>query len=339
MPNILVTGGAGFIGSHVCKALAKRGFVPVVYDNLSRGHQSAVKWGPLEIGDIADAARLRTLIEKYRPQALMHFAAYINVGESVANPMLYYINNAAGSATLLRAVLDVKALPVVFSSTAAVYGMPHGVPISEEHSLRPINPYGWSKLFVEQMLADAGIANGLLWIALRYFNAAGADPDGEIGEAHDPETHLIPLVIAAALNGTAIHVYGADYETPDGTCLRDYVHVTDIADAHVRALDHLLAGGKSCALNLANSRGYSVREVIAAAERVCGRAISVTIAPRRIGDAPKLVGSFERARETLGWIPLRSDLDVQIRDAWNWFSGNRGRSTSSFHAGSPSAAQ
>lgn len=320
--HILVTGGAGFIGSHVCKALAKRGFVPVVYDNLSRGHRHAVKWGPLEVGDIADGARLRAALEKYRPAAVMHFAAYINVGESVRQPLLYYRNNTAGTAALLQTLLDAGPMPVVFSSTAAVYGMPKTTPIPEDHPLLPINPYGWSKRVVEQMLVDAGVSHQLPWIALRYFNAAGADPDGEIGEEHDPETHLIPLVIKAALSGTAIQVYGTDYDTPDGTCIRDYVHVMDIADAHVKALDYLLARGESCSLNLANARGYSVNEVIAAAERVCGRSIAVNTTPRRPGDPAVLVGAANRAQSTLGWKPAHSDLEIQIRDAWNWFKAH-----------------
>jgi UDP-arabinose 4-epimerase len=317
--NILVTGGAGFIGSHVCKVLARRKLVPVVYDNLSRGHRSAVKWGPLEVGEIADTQRVREVLDKYQPAAVMHFAAYINVGESVQKPVLYYYNNVAATASLLQTLVDYKPIPFVFSSTAAVYGMPEKVPIPEDHPLRPINPYGWSKLFVEMMLADAGLAHKLPWIALRYFNAAGSDPDGEIGEQHDPETHLIPLVIKAALGKTAIQVFGTDYATTDGTCIRDYIHVMDIADAHVRALDHLLAGGESCALNLANAQGFSVKEVISAAERVCGQQIKVQTTARRPGDPAVLIGAADRAHSLLGWKPARSDLGLQIADAWNWF--------------------
>jgi UDP-arabinose 4-epimerase len=317
--NILVTGGAGFIGSHVCKVLARRKLVPVVYDNLSRGHRSAVKWGPLEVGEIADAQRLREVLDKYQPAAVMHFAAYINVGESVQKPVLYYYNNVAATASLLQTLIDYKPIPFVFSSTAAVYGMPEKVPIPEDHPLQPINPYGWSKLFVETMLADAGRAHKLPWIALRYFNAAGSDPDGEIGEQHDPETHLIPLVIKAALGKTAIQVFGTDYATTDGTCIRDYIHVMDIADAHARALDHLLAGGESCALNLANARGFSVKEVISAAERVCGQQIKVQTTARRPGDPAVLIGAADRAHTLLGWKPARSDLGLQIADAWNWY--------------------
>jgi UDP-arabinose 4-epimerase len=318
--NILVTGGAGYVGSHACKALAAKGYVPITYDNLSRGNLWAVKWGPLEKGELADVQQVQAVLEKYRPIALMHFAAYAYVGESVEQPLLYYGNNFAGTAALLRAVVNYGCIPIVFSSTCATYGVPECVPISEDHPQRPINPYGHSKLFVERMLADLNVACGLPWIALRYFNAAGADPDGQIGEAHDPETHLIPLVLAAARTGVTVRIFGDDYETPDGTCIRDYIHVCDIADAHVRALDHLRTGGRSCALNLANERGYSVKEVIAAAEKVGGRSISSEIAPRRTGDPPILIGDASRAHALLSWSPARSSLEIQIRDAWNWMS-------------------
>ena len=316
--KILVTGGAGYIGSHACKALAKKGFEPVTYDNLSRGNRWAVKWGPFEEGEIADEARLRRVLDIYQPVAVMHFAAYAYVGESVEKPALYHQNNTAGSAALLRAVVAWRIIPVVFSSTCATYGIPERIPIPEEHPQRPINPYGISKLAVERMLTDFDADHGLRSISLRYFNAAGADPEGEIGEAHDPEPHLIPRVLAAVRDGTAVTVYGDDYDTPDGTCIRDYIHVADIADAHVRALDYLLSGGLSCALNLANSRGYSVKDVIETAQRVCGRPIRVERAPRRPGDPAVLIGSAERARALLGWRPSRSALEMQIADAWNW---------------------
>jgi UDP-glucose-4-epimerase GalE len=262
--------------------------------------------------------QVQALLEKYRPAALMHFAAYAYVGESVGQPLLYYRNNFAGTAALLRAVVDYGCIPVVFSSSCATYGIPECVPIAEDHPQRPINPYGHSKLFVERMLADLNVAYGLPWVALRYFNAAGADPDGEIGEAHNPETHLIPLVLAAAHAGVTVRIFGNDYETPDGTCIRDYIHVDDIADAHVRALDYLRNGGKSCALNLANERGYSVKEVIEVAEKVCGRSIMSEIAPRRAGDPPILIGDASRVHALLSWFPTRSNLKTQIRDAWNW---------------------
>jgi UDP-arabinose 4-epimerase len=317
--RIIVTGGAGFIGSHACKALAKSGYLPVTYDNLSRGHREAVKWGPLEVGDVADKNRLREVLEKYQPLAILHFAAFAYVGESAERPLAYYHNNVGGSIALLQTALDFKPIPIVFSSTCATYGLPDEIPIREDHPQRPINPYGFSKLMVERVLADAGSVHRLPWVALRYFNAAGADPDREIGEDHDPETHLIPLVINAARTGVPLRIFGNDYDTPDGTCIRDYVHVMDIADAHVRALRYLLDGGESCVLNLANARGYSVKEVIATAENVCRRAIPVEIAVRRAGDPPILVGSAERAHATLGWAPKRSELAHQINDAWRWF--------------------
>lgn len=316
--KILVTGGAGYIGSHACKALAAGGFEPVTYDNLSRGNRWAVKWGPLEIGDISDERRLREVIERHQPAAVIHFAAFAYVGESVENPNLYYHNNVCGSATLLRTITRSKSIPVVFSSTCATYGIPDKNPISEDHPQHPINPYGFSKLVVERILADLDQAYGLRSVSLRYFNAAGADPDGEIGEAHDPETHLIPLVLAAARDETAITIFGNDYDTADGTCIRDYIHVVDLATAHVKALEYLLGGGKRCAVNLANSRGYSVLEVIEAAQRICGRSIKVKNAPRRAGDPAVLIGSAERARAMLGWVPARSALELQMADAWNW---------------------
>ena len=318
--RILVTGGAGYIGSHTCKALAAKGFEPIVYDNLSRGNRWAVKWGPLEEGDIADTARLRAVFEQYRPAALMHFAAYAYVGESVENPLLYYRNNIGGSASLLQALVDFQTIPVVFSSTCSTYGVPEIIPIPENHPQFPINPYGFSKLVVERMLADLDATHGLRSISLRYFNATGADPDREIGEAHNPETHLIPRVLAAARDGNPVHIFGNDYDTADGTCVRDYIHVVDIADAHVRALDYLTRGGTSCALNLANARGYSVKEVVATAERVCGKLIRVEAAPRRTGDASVLIGAAERARTLLGWKPASSELETQIADTWNWMT-------------------
>jgi len=316
--KILVTGGAGYIGSHACKALALHGHEPIVYDNLSRGHDSTVKWGPLEVGDIANETRLRAVIKQHRPAGIMHFAAYIDVSESVKNPSLYYHNNISGSVSLLKTIIDVAAVPVVFSSTAAVYGIPRSLPISENHPTDPINPYGYSKLVIERVLADLDRAHGLRSISLRYFNAAGADPDGEIGTNRDPEINLIPIVLKAARLGTTVSIYGNDYDTEDGTCIRDYVHVVDIADAHVRAINYLLNGGTSCTLNLANASGYSVIEVIRTAERVCRKSIKSKAAPRRIGDPPVVIGNADRARAILGWSPRRSSLEVQIGDAWKW---------------------
>jgi UDP-arabinose 4-epimerase len=316
--NILVTGGAGYIGSHACKALAVEGHTPIAYDNLSRGNRWAVKWGPLEEGNVADTRRMSQVLEKYKPEALMHFAAYAYVSESVEQPSLYYENNFCGTAALLRTLVAFQPLPVVFSSTCATYGVPDRIPISEDHPQNPINPYGRSKLFVEQLLRDLNCAHGLPWVALRYFNAAGADAEGDIGESHDPETHLIPLAIAAAQKGKTLQIFGSDYDTPDGTCVRDYVHVSDIADAHVRALKYLLLGGESSVFNLANARGYSVKEVVSTTERVCGKAINVELSPRRPGDPAILIGDARRARAVLGWNPSRSELETQIRDGRNW---------------------
>ena len=319
-----MTGGAGYIGSHTCKLLAAAGYRPIAYDNLSRGNRAAVQWGPLEVGDIADRQRLRAVIEQYRPAAAMHFAAFAYVGEIGREPPCSITATMSPAAPrCLETLLAQGPVPFIFSSSCVTYGIPDKVPISEDQPLRPINPYGHSKLFVERMLEDAGRAHGLPWISLRYFNAAGADPDGEIGEVHEPETHLIPLVLRAARDRTAVRIFGADYDTPDGTCVRDYIHVNDIADAHVLALKHLLANGESRAFNLANARGHSVREVIAAAERVCCCTIASTAAPRRPGDPPILIGSSDRARAVLGWQPSRSDLDVQVADAWRWVRDQR----------------
>jgi UDP-arabinose 4-epimerase len=324
--KILVTGGAGYIGSHACKVLAASGFEPIVYDNLSRGNRWAVKWGPLEIGDIADTTRLRAVFEQYHPIALMHFAAYAYVGESVEDPLLYYRNNICGTTSLLQALIDYQPIPVVFSSTCSTYGEPETIPISEDHPQRPINPYGFSKLVTERLLADLDVAHGLRSVSLRYFNAAGGDPDGGIGESRDPEPHLIPIVLAAARDGKSVRVFGNDYDTPDGTCVRDYIHVLDIADAHLRSLNYLISGGSSCSLNLANARGYSVKEVITTAEQVCGKPVRIEMAPRRAGDPAVLIGASERARTLLGWKPARSDLVIQITDAWNWMKSENLRS-------------
>jgi UDP-glucose-4-epimerase GalE len=313
-----VTGGAGYVGSHACKALAAKGHVPITYDNLSRGKRWAVRWGPFEKGDIGDVRQVRAVLEKYQPSAVMHFAAYAYVAESVKQPWLYYRNNFVDTLALLQTIVNFRSIPFVFSSSCTTYGIPERVPITEKHPQHPINPYGRSKLFVERLLADLQVACGLPWIALRYFNAAGADPDGEVGEAHDPETHLIPLVLAAAHTGAPVRIFGEDYDTPDGTCVRDYVHVSDIADAHVQALDYLLNGRTSCALNLANSRGYSIKEVIAVAEKVSGSAVPLEIVGRRAGDPPVLIGDAGLARLALGWRPVHSDLETQIRHAWNW---------------------
>ncbi|MFZ2960726.1 MAG: UDP-glucose 4-epimerase GalE [Candidatus Ozemobacteraceae bacterium] len=316
-PVVLVTGGAGYIGSHACKILASAGFAPVVYDNLVYGHREDVKWGPFVEGALEDRVRLDETFRKYRPAAVMHFAAYAFVGESVTDPAKYYRNNVVGSLTLLEAMRDHGVKHLVFSSTCATYGEPQTIPIPDDHPQHPINPYGTTKLVMERMMADFSVAYGLNWLALRYFNAAGADPDAEIGERHDPETHLIPLVLDSALGRRPhITVFGTDYATPDGTCIRDYIHVNDLSDAHVLALRYLQDGGASGGLNLGNGAGYSVKEVIETAERVTGRNIPTEFGKRRAGDPPRLVGDASRARSILGWKPRFADLHVIIEHAW-----------------------
>jgi UDP-arabinose 4-epimerase len=314
-----VTGGAGFVGSHTCKALAAAGFLPVTYDNLSQGHRWAVRWGPLEVGDIEDRDRLAQVMDRYRPIAVMHFAALIAAGESVAEPTKYYRNNVARFLVLLDAMQRQKIDRIVFSSTAAVYGTPERAPIDEKHPLAPINPYGMSKLVGERILRDCAAAHGFRSIALRYFNAAGADPDGELGESHEPETHLIPIVLeTAAGDRSHVAVFGTDYPTADGTCVRDYIHVSDLAAAHVLALAKLENTHGAEAFNLGNGNGFTVREVIAASERATGVRIPVRLEPRRVGDPAVLVADASRARTELGWKPIHSDLDTQIGHAWRW---------------------
>ena len=317
--RILVTGGAGYVGSHACKALAATGHEPIVYDNLVNGHRRFVRWGPFEEGDILDAQRLDAVMATHKPDAVMHFAAHAYVGESVTDPGKYYRNNVAGTLTVLEAMRDHNIKKMVFSSTCATFGIPEQSPIDEDAPQRPINPYGASKLMIERMLADFHAAHGLGFASLRYFNAAGADPDGEIGENHDPETHLIPLVLQTASEKQPyITIFGDDYPTLDGTCIRDYIHVTDLADAHVLALAYLADGGPSLAFNLGTGQGHSVRQVIDAAKAVTGRAIPEVIAPRRSGDPPELVASPGRVRRILGWKPQYSALEGMISTAWNW---------------------
>jgi UDP-arabinose 4-epimerase len=317
--SILVTGGAGYIGSHACKALARAGYLPVAYDDLSRGHRAAVRWGPLVEGDIADRPRLCAALAEHRVAAVMHFAAYAYVGESVGNPALYYRNNLSGSLSLLEAMRETRVGEIVFSSTCAIYGTPDAVPIRETAPQNPVNPYGETKRAIERALHWYGQAYAIRSASLRYFNAAGADGEGEIGEDHEPETHLIPLVLGAALGRRpAIEVFGTDYPTPDGTAIRDYIHVDDLADAHLRALERLRSGGASIALNLGSGEGHSVREVIAAAVAVSGRKIAVRDAPRRPGDPPALVDDPSLTAQTLGWRASRSSLEAIIRTAFAW---------------------
>jgi UDP-arabinose 4-epimerase len=317
--SILVTGGAGYVGSHACKALAGAGYRPVVYDNLARGHREAVRWGPLVEGDLHDRARLAAALSAHQVTAVMHFAAFAYVGESVADPEIYYANNLGGTLALLGAMRETGVERIVFSSTCAIYGVPDQVPIRETCANAPLNPYGETKLAIERALHWYAAAYGMRYAALRYFNAAGADPAGETGEDHEPETHLIPLILRAAHGrGDPIQIYGTDYPTPDGTAIRDYIHVSDLAEAHLRALGHLAAGGDSVALNLGTGRGHSVREVIAAVERVGGRKVPQREAARRPGDPPELVADPALALSRLGWQPRHSDLDTIISTALAW---------------------
>ena len=320
MPDsILVVGGAGYIGSHMVKRLRRAGLHAVVADDLSSGHREAVLGAPLHVGDIGDAAFVDALLGEVRPAAVMHFAGFIQVGESVAEPAKYYRNNLTATQVLLDGMRAHGVNRFIFSSTAAIFGDPQYVPIDEAHPKAPINPYGRSKWFVEQMLEDFDRAYGLKAVCLRYFNAAGADPEGELGECHQPETHLVPLILqVAAGRRPHITVYGEDYATADGTCVRDYIHVEDLADAHLLALRQLLAGGGSARYNLGNGNGYSVREVIAAVRRVTGHPIPVVVGQRREGDPPVLVADARAARESLGWTPRFADLDTLVAHAWAW---------------------
>jgi UDP-arabinose 4-epimerase len=317
--TVLVTGGAGYIGSHTCKALRAAGYTPVTFDNLVYGHAEAVRWGVLERGDIGDRARLDAVISDHAPTAIVHFAAYAYVGESVTDPGKYYRNNVAGTLTLLEAARDHGIGRFIFSSTCATYGVPSEIPIVETTPQAPINPYGASKLMIERVLADFGVAHDLRWIALRYFNAAGADPGNETGECHDPETHLIPLALdAASGRRPALTIFGKDYDTADGTCVRDYIHVSDLADAHVLALAALERGVASQPLNLGNGNGFSVLDVVRTVEAITGLKVPHDFGPRRAGDPPALISNARRARETLGWQPRYADLDAIVRTAWAW---------------------
>ncbi len=315
---MLVVGGAGYIGSHTCLDLANKGFKPVVYDNFSNGHREFVKWGPAEEGDIRDRARLDEVLAKHKPAAILHFAALIEVGESVKDPVAFYENNVIGTLTLLSAAQAAGVKAFVFSSTCATYGLPQSVPLDESHQQVPINPYGRTKYIVEQALADYDQYKGLRSVVLRYFNAAGADFEGRIGEWHTPETHAIPLAIDAALGRRqGFKVFGSDYDTRDGTCVRDYIHVLDLADAHVRAVQYLLDGGDSVALNLGTGTGTTVKELLGTIETVSNRPFPVEYVGRREGDSTTLVANNDKARDILGWSP-QYDLTEIIQSAWNW---------------------
>jgi UDP-glucose-4-epimerase GalE len=320
MSAVLVTGGAGYIGSHVCKALAEAGLTPVCYDTLEKGHRWAVRWGPLERGDIGDGVRLDEAFGRHRPRAIVHLAGYIEVGESVREPERYLHNNATKTAALIDAALRHGVEAFVFSSTCAVYGLPQSELLSESHTIAPMSPYAESKARVEMALTAAG-SHGLRAASLRYFNAAGADPGGEIGEAHQPETHLLPLAVDAALGlAPPLTLLGTDYPTADGSCVRDFIHVSDLADAHVRALHWLKkqpASGLHEAFNLGSGLGFSVRQAIAETARIGGRPVPHQVGPRRPGDSPRLVGDIEKSGRELGWRPTR-DLAVQIEDTLRW---------------------
>lgn len=331
MNRVLVTGGAGYIGSHACKALSKAGFSPVTYDNLVNGHAYAVKWGPLERGDILDRERIRTVLTQYKPLAIMHFAAHAYVGESMADPSKYYRANCLGTLNLLDAAVEADVPHFVFSSSCATYGIPESDRIAETTLQEPVNPYGASKLFAERMIADMARAHNLTWIGLRYFNAAGADPDGEAGEDHDPETRIIPLALAAADHGrTPFSIFGDDYNTPDGTCIRDYIHVTDLANGHVSALKALLAGKEPAFVNLGSGVGHSVREVIHTIEKVTGRTVPIRISPRRPGDPARLVADPALAQRLFGWSATFSDLENIVGSAWKWHIHKKNESRQCF---------
>ena len=318
--RVLVVGGAGYVGSHTCLALHEAGLVPVAYDNLSSGHAAFVRWGELERGDILDAARLDDVLARHRPVAIIHFAALSEVGRSVDEPLAFYRNNVAGTISLLEAAGRAGVGRIVFSSTCATYGEPLHLPMREDHRRAPVSPYGRSKAMVEEILVDAGAASGARSVALRYFNAAGADPEGRIGERHDPETHAVPLLIDAALGRRpAFRVFGTDYDTPDGTCVRDYVHVLDLGRAHVQAVRYLMDGGESAAFNLGTGTGTSVLELMRAVGRVSGRTVPSENAARRAGDPAILVADNARARERLGWQPTQA-IDGIVESAWRWHS-------------------
>jgi UDP-glucose-4-epimerase GalE len=317
--NILITGGAGYIGSHAAKVFSRSGLQPIVVDNLLRGHRDAARFGPLIVADIGDRAALDNVFRQYPIEAVIHFAAFAYVGESMRSPNIYFQNNVASSLNLLEAMREHAVRKIVFSSTCATYGDPQQIPIPEDHPQRPVNPYGESKVMVERLLHWYGVAFGFEWVALRYFNAAGADPEGELGEEHAPETHLIPLAIAAAMRPAEIlNIFGTDYDTPDGTAIRDYLHVTDLAEAHLAALRYLQEGNKSTAFNLGTGCGHSVREVAQMVEHISGCAVPTREIERRAGDPACLIADARKAANVLRWHPRHSSLEEIVRTAWNW---------------------
>ncbi|WP_082488094.1 UDP-glucose 4-epimerase GalE [Methylophilus sp. Leaf414] len=317
--RVLVVGGAGYIGSHMVKSLLGAGYDVITFDNLSSGHRSAVLGGAFVEGDLADTECLEQVFKKYQPEAVMHFASYIQVGESVRKPDIYYRNNVTNTLNLLDTMREHGVNKFIFSSTAAVFGEPDYVPINEAHPNRPLNPYGRSKWMIEQVLADYDKAFDFKSVCLRYFNAAGADPDGQLGERHEPETHLIPLILQAASGKReSIQVFGRDYDTPDGTCIRDYIHIVDLCSAHLAALEYLNGGGSSDSFNLGNGSGFSVQEVLDAVQKVSGKTVTVIDGERREGDPARLVADASRARSTLGWKPVFTDLETIVLHAWQW---------------------
>lgn len=325
MATILVTGGAGYVGSHCCLALKRAGHDVIVYDNLSNGHDKFVKWGPFERGDIRDKARLTEVFANHKPQAVIHCAALIEVGESVKRPDAFYDNNVTGALVLLDVMREAGVKPFVFSSTCATYGEPQRLPMDESHPQNPVSPYGWTKLMIERASRDIAGAYGMKFAHLRYFNAAGACPEEGIGERHEPETHAIPLALFTLLGQReSFKIFGQDYDTRDGSCLRDYIHTLDLADAHVRAVERLLSGGESLAANLGTGDGVTVLELLASIERVTGRKVPATSAPRRAGDAPALVADTILVKRELGWRPERG-IDAIIADAWTWHSDVEGK--------------
>jgi len=320
MKTVLVTGGAGYIGSHCCKAFAEAGWSVVTYDNLSRGWRDAVKWGPLVEGDIADAGTVAAALRQYRPDVVAHFAAYAYVGESVEFPELYYRNNTFGTLVLIEEMLKAGIDKLIFSSTCASYGIPARSPIDETHPQWPINPYGWSKFMIERMVEDFARARGLNAVMLRYFNAAGCDPDGEIGERHEPETHVVPLAIEAAIrSGRTFTINGTDFDTRDGTAIRDYIHVSDLAQAHVLGGEKLLQEKGMHVYNLGTGNGTTVRELVDAVGRISGKSLPVAYGPRRAGDPPALVAAAGKAEAELGWVPKHSGIDRIIETALAWY--------------------
>jgi UDP-arabinose 4-epimerase len=323
--NVLIVGGAGFIGSQTAKHVAAAGLTPVVFDNMSSGHRWALRWGAFEEGDIGDRQAVDRVLAAHSIGAVIHLASFIQVGESVREPRKYFQNNLAATLTLLDAMVARGVSNIVFSSSAAVYGNPVRVPLDEEHPIAPLSPYGDSKMFVERVLRWYGDAYGLRWATLRYFNAAGADPDGELGEEHESESHLIPLALRAALGGPALSVFGTDYPTRDGTAVRDYIHVADLSDAHVLALRHLASGGASFAANVGTGNGHSVQEVITSVERIAGRRVVRNAVARRAGDSPELVADARKIKGLLGWRPRYPALDVMVEHAHKWMLAHLAR--------------